>query len=65
MLIFGKWLGIRLSEFIENRQNLIFIGPPGVGKTHLAIGIGTKAISAGFKVLFTSMLELNESAVQK
>lgn len=47
-------------QFIENRQNLIFIGPPGVGKTHLAIGIGTKAISAGFKVLFTSMLALNE-----
>ena len=47
-------------QFIENRQNLIFIGPPGVGKTHLAIGIGLKAISAGFKVLFTSMLALNE-----
>ena len=34
--------------------------PPGVGKTHLAIGIGLKAITAGFKVLFTSMLALNE-----
>ena len=27
-------------DFIDNRSNLIFIGPPGVGKTHLSIGIG-------------------------
>ena len=55
-------------QFIENRQNLIFIGPPGVGKTHLALGIGLKAIQAGFKVLFMSMLDLNEAlelALQK
>jgi DNA replication protein DnaC len=47
-------------SFIDNRQNLIFIGPPGVGKTHLAIGIGVKAVEAGYKVLFNSMLGLNE-----
>ena len=29
-------------QFIDERNNLIFIGPPGVGKTHLAIGIGHK-----------------------
>jgi DNA replication protein DnaC len=47
--------------FIDNRANLVFIGPPGVGKTHLAIGIGHKAIDAGFKVLFTSALGLVET----
>lgn len=47
-------------SFIDNRENLIFIGPPGVGKTHLAIGIGQKAIKAGFKVLFATALELVE-----
>ncbi len=47
-------------SFIDNRENLIFIGPPGVGKTHLAIGIGQKAIEAGFKVLFTTALALVE-----
>lgn len=46
--------------FIEQRQNLVFIGPPGVGKTHLATGIGIKAIEAGYKVLFVSALELIE-----
>jgi DNA replication protein DnaC len=47
-------------SFIDNRANLIFIAPPGVGKTHLAIGIGQKAIDAGFKVLFTTALALVE-----
>jgi len=46
--------------FIDNRWNLVFIGPPGVGKTHLAIGIGIKALDAGYKVLFNTALGLNE-----
>ncbi|HFD13661.1 MAG TPA: AAA family ATPase [Crenotrichaceae bacterium] len=48
-------------DFVDNRPNLIFIGPPGVGKTHLSIGIGIKAIEAGYKVLFASALSLVES----
>jgi len=47
-------------NFIEERQNLVFIGPPGVGKTHLAIGIGHKAVEAGYRVLFTNALDLVE-----
>lgn len=46
--------------FIELRQNLVFIGPPGVGKTHLATGVALKAIEAGYKVLFVTALELIE-----
>ena len=46
--------------FIDERQNLVFIGPPGVGKTHLAIGITLKAIEAGYKVLFRTALALVE-----
>ena len=48
-------------SFIDNRENVIFIGPPGVGKTHLASGIGLKAVEAGYKVLFTTAISLIES----
>jgi len=46
--------------FIDNRENILFIGPPGVGKTHLAISIGYKAIEQGYKVLFKTAMELLE-----
>jgi DNA replication protein DnaC len=48
-------------SFIDDRSNLVFIGPPGVGKTHLAIGIAHKAIDAGYKVLFSTALSLVET----
>lgn len=48
-------------QFIDERNNLIFIGPPGVGKTHLAIGIGHKAVDAGYRVLFHNALDLVEA----
>jgi len=48
-------------SFIDNRSNLVFIGPPGVGKTHLATGIAYKAIDAGYKVLFSTALALVET----
>lgn len=38
--------------------NIILLGPPGVGKTHLAIGLGLEAIQQGYKVMFISMGEL-------
>ncbi len=47
-------------RFIDERENIVFIGPHGVGKTHLAISLGDKAIDAGYKVCFTSALELIE-----
>lgn len=47
-------------QFVDQRENLIFIGPAGVGKTHLALGIGLKAIQAGYKVLFKTALGLVE-----
>jgi len=47
--------------FLENRENLVFIGPPGVGKTHLAIGIGREAIEKGYKVCFKTALDLIET----
>ncbi len=46
--------------FLDQRRNLIFIGAPGVGKTHLSIGIGEKAVQSGYKVLFKTAMELIE-----
>ncbi|SFM97841.1 DNA replication protein DnaC [Nitrosomonas communis] len=48
-------------DFIDTRENVVFIGPPGVGKTHLAIGIGLKVIDAGYKVYFNTALGLMEA----
>src|SRR5438093_3692743 len=41
-------------HFVEHGQNLVLLGPPGVGKTHLAVGLGLKAIERGYRVLFTT-----------
>lgn len=45
-------------SWLEESFNLIFLGPPGVGKTHIAIGLGLEAIHKGYRVLFISMGEL-------
>ena len=42
-------------NWIDSIFNVIFIGPPGTGKTHLALAIGSKAPDAGYKVFFASM----------
>ena len=41
--------------FLPKHENVIFLGPPGVGKTHLAIALAIKACYHGFKVYFTTM----------
>jgi DNA replication protein DnaC len=41
-------------RFIEHGENILFLGPPGVGKTHLAVGLGIAACRAGNSVLFAS-----------
>ncbi len=45
-------------SFVERAENVILLGPPGVGKTHLAISLGVKACEAGHRVLFLTMEEL-------
>ncbi|WP_236823098.1 ATP-binding protein [Bhargavaea massiliensis] len=44
--------------WIDNHFTLILMGPPGAGKTHLAVGLGIHAIEDGRQVAFVSMAEL-------
>ncbi len=53
-----KVLELATLRFIENHDNIILLGPPGVGKTHAAIGLALKACEAGYKVWFTTLDEL-------
>lgn len=74
---FGPVKGIVKSEavnlldctWIDNRENLLFFGPPGIGKTHLAIGFGVAAVEKGYKVCFeriTNLIKLlKTSEIQK
>jgi DNA replication protein DnaC len=63
---FGRVKGIGKSEvinlrdchWIDKRENLLFFGPPGIGKTHLAIALGVNAIEQGYTVCFERMTNL-------
>lgn len=42
-------------SFVERAHNVVLLGPPGVGKTHLAVALGVKAVEAGYSVLFLTL----------
>jgi DNA replication protein DnaC len=44
-------------DFTTARDNVVFLGPPGTGKTHLAIGLAIRACQAGHRVLFATAAE--------
>lgn len=45
-------------NFINEKRNVVLIGNPGTGKTHLSIAVGIKALMKGFKVLFVPVSEM-------
>jgi DNA replication protein DnaC len=46
------------GRYLYEGRNVIFLGPPGVGKTHLAIALGVAAAELGHRVYFTSAIEM-------
>ena len=45
-------------RYLENATNVLLIGPPGLGKTHLAVGLARKAAEAGYRAYFTTAADL-------
>jgi DNA replication protein DnaC len=46
------------GRFIGSADNVLMLGPPGVGKTHLAVGIGLRACALGYRCTFTTASSL-------
>lgn len=57
-------LDLATCRFVHKAESILFLGPPGVGKTHLAIGIGISAIHAGYTVLYKSVFDLVEDMLE-
>jgi DNA replication protein DnaC len=54
----GQIYELAACHFIRQRRDVLFVGPPGVGKSHLAQSIGREAVKAGFPVLYRSVFDL-------
>ena len=48
-------------SFVQSATHVIFLGPPGTGKTHLSLALAVKALAAGSSALFTTLTQLAEA----
>jgi len=51
---------LRTCRFIKEKKNIVLMGKPGVGKTHLANAIGLEAVKQGYKVIFSHVNDMIE-----
>jgi DNA replication protein DnaC len=51
-------LQLKELTWLESAFNILFIGPPGVGKSHLSVALGITAVDAGYKTMFIHMQQL-------
>ena len=49
-------------DFVTGKENVVFLGPPGTGKTHLATGLAIRACQAGHRVLFATASPMGRPA---
>ncbi|WP_435553855.1 IS21-like element helper ATPase IstB [Neobacillus sp. LXY-1] len=56
----NRFLTLAKGEFVEKKENVIFLGNSGTGKSHLATGLGLEMIKNGYKVKFITAAELVE-----
>jgi DNA replication protein DnaC len=56
----NRFLTLAKGEFVEKKENVIFLGNIGTGKSHLATGLGIEMVKNGYKVKFITAAELVE-----
>lgn len=60
----GRIRDLATCRWVANGDNVVLLGPPGVGKTHLEVALGREAVARGYTVQFTTAMERLGSLVK-